>query len=285
MPSEPSNWRSLVGIVTRDGMPAEVSNNASIQAEVIEAIVSREAGFLKDVTGTQVIELWLNTVFAHGGIVGRNKRRDFESAVAKHGQGRFEYSIRTLVKHTGEGFRFLSKNAAKPALAYFNDQLSLRPSFRIDAAFGTKRKEITKNGDTIIRQASSEHFTEETFEQRFQRILKRRNFDTLSNIVKTFDRSPIELMRAMFASDSFAAFVRKLDGDLETTTENLLDDTVMNKAIYEEGFAAGCGVQEGPFQTVGYAWSSRQARVRTNPDAVPVLDRLLDAFKTEFLED
>ena len=33
----------------------------------------------------------------------------------------------------------------------------------------------------------------------------------------------------------------------------------------EDGFSAGCGVQEGPFTTFGYAWSSAQARVRTNP--------------------
>jgi hypothetical protein len=245
MPSEPSHWRNVVEIITRDGMPLEISNNARVQGEVIETLVSRKAGFLKDITGTQVIELWLNTVFAHGGVAGRNKRRDFEFAVEKHGQGRFEYSFRTLVEWTGGAFRFLSKNAAKPALAYFNDQLSLRASFRIDAAFGKKRKEVTKTGDTIIRQASSEHFTEETFEQRFQRILKRRNFDTLNNIVKAFDRTTVELVRALFASTSFGQFVRKLDGDLETTTENLLDDAVMRKAFSEEGFSAGCGVQEG----------------------------------------
>jgi len=285
MPSEPSHWRNVVEIMARDGMPAEVSNNASIQGQVIETLVSREAGFLKEVSGTKVIELWLNTVFAHGGIAGRNRRRDFESAVEKHGQGRFEYSFRSLVKWTGEAFRFLSTNSAKPALAFFDDQLSLRPSFRIDAAFGTKRKEVTKTGDTIIRQASSEHFTEETFEQRFQRILKRRNFDTLNNIVKAFDRTTVELVRALFASTSFGQFIRKLDGDLETTTENLLDDAVMRKAFSEEGFSAGCGVQEGAFNTIGYALSSRQAKVRTNAEAVPALDRLLAAFKSELLED
>ena len=139
------------------------------------------------------------------------------------------------MKWTGEAFRFLSSNAAKPAMTLFDHELSLRPSFRIETAFGRKRKEITKTGDTIIRQASSEHFTEETFEQRFQRILKRRSFDTLSNIVKTFDRTPVQLVTALFASTSFAQFVQRLDGDLETTAENLLDAAVMNKAFSEEG--------------------------------------------------
>lgn len=285
MPSEPSHWRNVVEIMTRCGVPLEISNNATSQREAIDALASREAGFLKEVTGSQVIELWLNTVFAHGGITGRNKRRDFESAVEKHGQGRFEYSFRTLVKWTGEAFRFLSTNAAKPALAFFDNQLSLRPSFEIDAAFGTKRKEVTKIGDTIIRQASSEHFTEETFEQRFRRILKRNNFDTLNNIVKAFDRTTVELVRALFASTSFKQFVRELDGDLETTTQDLRGGAVMTKAFSEEGFSAGCSVHEGFFNAIGYALSSRQGKVRTNAEAVPALDRLLVTFKSELLEN
>ena len=220
--------------------------------------------------------------FAHGGIKGRNKRRDFEVAVDRYGQGRLEYSFRTLVKQIGEAFRFLSRNAAKPALDFFSDHLSLQPSFRIDAAFGTKRKEATKDGDVIIRQASSEHFSEESFEQRFRRILKR--FDTIKNIVDTFDRTVVELARALFGSNSFSIFVDKLGGALETTTDDLLADAIVKKTI-AEGFSTGCGVQEGSFKTFGYAWSSRQARVRTNPDAVPALDRLLAAFKKELLED
>jgi hypothetical protein len=285
MPSEPSHWRDVIGILTRYGMPAEIVNNATIQGQLIDALISRDAGFLKDISGTQVIELWLNTVFAHGGIEGKNKRADFESAVEKYGQGRFEYSFRTLIKHTGETFRFLSKNAAKPALDYFADQLSLQPSFRIDAAFGIKRKEVTKTGDVIIRQASSEHFSEEIFEQRFRRILKRHDFGTIKHILDAFDRTTVELARALFGSDSFANFLQQLGGELELTDENLLDDAVVKKITSDRNFSAGCGVQEGPFKNFGYAWSSRQARVRTNPEAVAVLDRLLAAFKREFIED
>lgn len=284
MPFEPSHWRNVVEILTRPNLPPAISNNASIRGNVIETLVCRDAGFLKDISGIQVIELWLNTVFAHGGIAGRNRRRDFELAVEKHGQGRFEYSFRSLIRWVGHAFRFLSTNAAKPALAYFGEELALSPSFKIEAAFGTKRKEITKTGDTIIRQASSEHFTEESFEQRFRRILKRRHFETIKHIVDAFDRNVVELVKAIFASTSFLTFVQKLGGDLETTTENLLNHERINK-MSEDGFSAGCGVQEGPFTTFGYAWSSAQARVRTNPEAVPVLDRLLDTFKSELLED
>ena len=69
------------------------------------------------------------------------------------------------------------------------------------------------------------------------------------------------------------------------TDENLLDDGVVRRITSDRDFCAGCGVQEGPFRNFGYAWSSRQAKVRTNPESVAVLDRLLAAFKSEFLED
>src|SRR5438132_316637 len=109
MPREPSYWANVVGILTRQGMPADIMNNALVQRGVINAAMLGEAGFLKGITGAQVIDLWLNTVFAHGGIEGRAKRADFESAADKYGEGRFEYSFRTLIKWIGEAFRLLSK--------------------------------------------------------------------------------------------------------------------------------------------------------------------------------
>jgi hypothetical protein len=284
LPSEPSHWRNVVRILTRDGMPARISNNAAVQAQTIEALISRDAGFLKGIKGSRVIDLWLNTVFAHGGITGPNKRGDFQAVVEKHGQGRFEYAFRTQVKWTGEAFRFLSANAAGPALTFFENDMSLQPSFRLDAAFGTKRKEKTRDGDVIIRQASSEHFSEETFEQRFHRILKRRNFDTLKNIIPQFDCTTVEAIRALLASDSFADFLQMLGGDLEILDGDLYNDGAIKKA-FAEGFSSSCGIQDGPFQVAGYAFVSKQARVRTSGNAVATLDRQLAAFKHELLQD
>ena len=107
----------------------------------------------------------------------------------------------------------------------------------------------------------------------------------MQNIVRTFDRTPVDLIKAVFASTSFANFLQALDGDLEITTDDLLDDAVIRKAFSADGFSAGCGVLEGPLETLSYELSSRQARVRTNEAAVPALDRLLAVFKRELLED
>ena len=45
MPSEPSHWRNVVEICTRDGMPPEILNNASIQGGIIESLILKTPDF------------------------------------------------------------------------------------------------------------------------------------------------------------------------------------------------------------------------------------------------
>jgi hypothetical protein len=133
MPTEPSYWRDIADMLSRAEMPAAIRVQASLQAQIIEEFISRPDPYLdKEMVESRIVDLWLNTVFAHGGIAGRNKRSDFEAAADKYGQGRFEYAFRMCVKWAGEMFRALSKDAARPALDLFKDQLSLQPSFRTD---------------------------------------------------------------------------------------------------------------------------------------------------------
>lgn len=280
MPTEPSHWKTVAQILTRSGVPREILTQASSQAEQIQQYVSGPDPYLnKEVEGTRIIDLWLNTVFAHGGIEGRNKRADFEALSDKYGQGRFEYAFRLLIKWTGEMFQLLSKNAAKPALEVFNERFSLQPSFRIGSAFGTKRKEVTKEGDLIIRQASSEHFSEETFEQRFTRILKRRPFDNLNFIIKNLDKNLVDVIKAIFASTSLGEFLERLNGKLEVSSDPV------DPKILDEGFCASCTVHSGYLVIHGGAMISRQGTVRTTQSAVGALDSQFTNFKHEFLTE
>jgi len=281
MTTEPSYWRAIADILTGAEMPLAIRTQASVQVQIIDGFISGCDHYLdKEVVHSRIIDLWLNTVFAHGGIAGRNKRSDFEAAADKYGQGRFEYAFRMCVKWAGEMFRALSNDAAKPALEVFRDQLSLVPSFRIGAAFGTKRKEVTKHGELIIRQASSEHFSEETFEQRFQRILKRSHFDNLAFILRQFDRTPVEILKALFAAASFKDLLQKLGGDLEIAAENLDD-----KNLVADGFCASCTIHENYYQQLGRALISRQGKVRTTQRAVAALDRQFVSFREDLLTD
>jgi hypothetical protein len=281
MPREPSYWKAVSDVMKRQGMPAKIAHQASVQAKLIEDFILKPAPYLNnEMPTTRVIDLWLNTVFAHAGISGRNKRSDFERAADKYGQGRFEYPFRLLVKWTGEMFKALSNDAAKPALVFFRDQLSLQPSFRIGAAFGTKRKEVTKDGELIIRQASSEYFSEETFEQRFHRILKRPHFDNLSFILRQFDRTSVEILRGIFSATSFSDFLVKLGGCLEVSPAGANNDDVLS-----DGMCATCTIHVNYYQQYGRAKIWRDGRVRMTDNAVTVLDRELISFQEELLSD
>lgn len=280
MPSEPSYWNSVAEILTCREMPAEIAAQASMQAQAINQYIKKDDPYLnKEVKSSRVVDLWLNTVFAHGGIAGPNKRSDFEAIANKYGEGRFEYAFRNLVKWTGEMFLYLSRDAGKPALQLFSEQLSLMPSFRIGAAFGSKRKEVAKDGELIIRQASSEYFSEETFEQRFQRILKRSPFDNLNFIIKHLDRTSVEILKALLGAGSFGNFLQLLDGKLEIVPDEV------NPKILEKGFCASCTIHSGYSRVYGGAMISRQATVRTVESAVSALDLQFTNFKKELLTD
>lgn len=281
MVTEPSHWRSVTGILTQAEMPASVRQSAAIQLQQIDQFISKPDAYLdNEVVGSKIIDLWLNTVFAHGGIKGRSKRSDFETMADKYGQGRFEYAFRMLIKWSGEMFQFLSREAGKPALEFLERDLSLRPSFKMGAAFGTKRKEVTRNGELIIRQASSEHFSEETFEQRFQRILKRMPFDNLHTIIKNIDRTSVEVIKASVAASSLEEFLLRLEGRLE-----VVPDDAANPTILTEGFCASCTVHANYSAIYGGAMISRQATVRTTEAAVPVLNSQFVRFRQELLTE
>jgi hypothetical protein len=284
MPKEPSYWRDVSRILARSEMPGPIRTHASWQAQIIENFIRElDPHTDKEMERKKIVDLWLNTVFAHGGIAGPNKRSDFEAAAEKYGQGRFEFGFRTCVRYAGEMFRALSKNAGKPALDLFKDQLSLHPSFRIGAAFGTKRKEVTKHGELIIRQASSEHFSEETFEQRFHRILRRRHFARLSFILSQFDLTPVGVLKAAFMATTFAVLVEKLGGTLEVTVVDGADGGVNEKL--PDGFNGFMTVEGLDYRPCGRLLISRQGKVRTTPRAVVVLDAELVRFKEELLAD
>lgn len=281
MVTEPSHWRSVGGILTRSGLPPDICQRAALQLQQIDQYISKPDAYLdKEIVSSKVIDLWLNTVFAHGGIKGRTKRSEFEAAADKYGHGRFEYAFRVLVKWSGEMFQFLSREAGKPALEFFTRDKSLRPSFKMGAAFGTKRKEVMPNGELIIRQASSEHFSEETFEQRFQRVLKRLPFDNLHSIIKNIDRTSVEVIKATFAASSLEEFLLRLEGRLE-----VVPDEAANPTILAEGFCASCTVHANYSAIYGGAMISRQATVRTTEAAVPVLNSQFVKFRQELLTE
>jgi hypothetical protein len=281
MKSESCHWRSVATILKDLDLPVEIADLASFHAESAAALLSRGEHFLGNkVIGSTVIDLWLNTVFAHDGLEGQNKRSDFEALSDQYGHARFEHTFRSLIKYTGEHFRLMASNSAKPALELLEKQFSLRPSFRIATAFGKKRKEITPQDDTIIRQGSTEFFSEESLEARFHRILARHAFDSLKFIIQQFDRTQGEILRALLAATSFPNFLERLDG------KNELSEPPKEDALGPDGFCAVGNVHESHHsRNYGRAVISRQCVVITTKAGQDALNRSVSHFQNEFLTD
>jgi hypothetical protein len=140
-------------------------------------------------TNKELVDLWLNAVFAHNNIAQKRKqpkrfdRVDFERHAKDHGYVFFEYSFRDAVWQFGLCYLNLLRCIARPILADWKDKHGLSPSFEIGAPFGRGMEE-TKDGVRITRKASTQYWSLETPEQKLQRLLMRREFEQLGVILK-----------------------------------------------------------------------------------------------------
>ena len=214
MPKEPSHWKKIADLLVEPLVPAAVASMASHESALIKAEIGRPV-YPTKMPADRTIELWLNTVFAHGGVDGgKNKRADFEAAVAAHGHAAFELGCRWGVRVIGGHFLNLAKLAARPALIHLEATAGLKPSFRIGAAFGAKLRERMADGHVIVRQASSEFFQEEGMVDRFARILGRPEHRDIKYMLDGLETPPAELLRAVLLHGSLAGVLGELEGEL-----------------------------------------------------------------------
>ncbi len=277
MPNEPSSLERVLKILVAAGLPELFVEFAKHHSGQVQRILS-EPRHLPNVEmpAERIINLWLNTVFAHGGIEGRNRRVDFENAVAKFGHARFEFCFRSLVRSLGFEYLNIANLAAKPALDHLQRELGLSPSFKIGSAFGIKRKEKTPEGHIIIREGSSEYFSEETFEERFSRMAARQENRELAFVLQNLDRTATELLRGILKSTSIGDLISNVGGNLT------VEPTDLNKFPNLPGFRASAGVTNGRASSRVNVYDDCQ--VRTDDNGVAGLNAALVSFKKQLLE-
>jgi hypothetical protein len=162
--------------------------------------------------------------------------------------------------------------AAKPALEFYSQNASLSPSFRIGAAFGEKRKEQTKEGHLIIREGSSEFFSEETLEERFSRILERYENREIQFVFKHLDVSVNELLRATLNHLSLSQLLASLDGRLEIKVLKF------GEIKPEEKFRAAWAINRSPVNVLD------DCVVHTDEEGAKALDLALGKFRQQLLK-
>jgi len=97
MEREPTCYRKICGILSK--YSASTAGIASLQRITIEDHRKGNAWLLDEVKTEDLIDLWINTVFAHGGLDPKRKstRQFFDALVEQYGIGAVELGFRTSV--------------------------------------------------------------------------------------------------------------------------------------------------------------------------------------------
>jgi hypothetical protein len=272
MQGEASHWKRVVKILKQTDVPPATVALAQHEAAAIAATGARDAHPTRVKTDV-LVHLWLNTVFAHDGLTGPTKRADFEAGVRKYGHAPFEYAFRVGVKHIGGHFINLSRLGAQPALSHYEQAHGLKPSFQIGAAFGSRRREKTADGHTIIRQGSSEFFTEETVAERFTRVLDRHIHRDFKFVLDHLNATHAEKLRAVLRATSIRELLTLLDGEFRIV-EMTNDEFVHHPDMYASAGLAGRRVNVHIDNVV-----------QTHANGEMALNRALAALRRDLLHD
>lgn len=213
--AEPAHWATAASILASAGLPPQLNYSVKTEAEMIRREIERhELTKRIPLTNGRIVELWLGAIAAHD---TWEQRKEWEAALAQHGHAALDFAFRSAVKTLGYHFQRLADYSVRPALALAATGLKRVPSFVIGAATATKRREVTQDGALILREGSAEHGPDETFEERYRRLVEAYDNQSLGRILTRLEASQGELMRAVLWCGNFAELLESVEGRLEIT--------------------------------------------------------------------
>ena len=281
MEGETSNFHKVCGILWRYAVTVEERVAIQWARSFIQQTENGKGHHpLKvEITGRDLISLWINTVFAHGGgdEKRKHKRADFDRYVADCGQGPLEYAFRNAVWAHGLQYISFARDNAKPMLERWERQHELQPSFNIGSAFGSSTRERTKEGHIIVRRASSEYAADETFDQSLKRILERHKFQNLQFILKQLelgDRNPVRLI---LKSDGFSELAQSLGYEIR-----IVDKVSDKMNDYGDSFRAFSGLHNGRKQSILHMFDLYMV---TDRIGLEILAELLSDLKNTLINE
>jgi len=279
MKGDAENFDHVCNVLTKFGTRLE-----NINVQMARGLVRGEMnGTVKfprplGITASKLIDLWLNSVFAHSGLRGREKsRHEFDEMVRKHGQGAMEFAFRHLVWIIGLQYAGLGE-IARSMLSEWQVQYALTPSFSLGSAFGTKHKERTKDGDLIVRQSSSQFFSEGTYEQQFSRVLGRHRFGNLKSALETLGFSTRELLKLVLKYEDYAEIVSQSIYDFRVV------DPLPADAIYHKGLRFQAGLYDQKSRVTSRLEASYDDVV-TDRVGLALLNQSLSEFRSQLMKE
>jgi hypothetical protein len=214
MNDEPSNYKRVAKIVDRYRPGTKGSHISQIDRNLYkDGLIFGPS----DMTRKDLLELWINCVFAHSGQSSKKKlqRRDFDKAVEKYGIGILEWNFRNIVSWAGKEMIKMGFEYIQPFMDEVVALTGKRETFNRSSPFGRSIQEVTKSNDVIYRKASSKFHSDESAEHRFVRVLKRGEHHQMSSVIEKINVPPVEKLMSLLRSDDLEQFLRELGGALE----------------------------------------------------------------------
>ena len=213
---DPANWEGILDILVGSDLPVPLELAAKDAGNRVQWEIDRE-DFPASVklSRRRVVELWLNVFGAPDPAHGGKLRAEFDALCAQYGHAAFEFAFRSSVQWIGYNLLGLYQRAARPALEAYRDLFGVEPSFKIGVPFNFRRREQTPSGRMLIREATSEVAPEETYEERFARLLERQENATVKQIFSHLEISRGELIRAVLRAKDFGELLSLVDGRFE----------------------------------------------------------------------
>ena len=167
-------------------------------------------------TNKALLELWINCVFAHGGLRKKNnfQRKHFDDAVQKYGIGVLEWNFRSIISSAGINMIVMGFHYVLPFLNQIYTQTGKKESFIRSSPFGRSIQEITQKKDVIYRKASTKFHSEESAEQRLKRVLKRSGHSTIANTLRNIKIPFGEKLMALLKCSDLNTFLTELGGKI-----------------------------------------------------------------------
>lgn len=241
-------------------------------------------------TAKQLVDLWLNAVFAHHNIRQKTKkshwhdRVDFDRYAAKSSYAIFEFDFRKAVRDFGCCYRNALKLVARPAFNRWGKELGLKPEFKIGAPFGSGIEETTTEGDVIIRRPSTEFSGQETLEQKLIRLLARYEFSPLAAIFRSLQIPPQQLVTEILRSASYEDLLQRAGLKIQLEAESNLEKLHVSimPGCEGNGIIAELPHLETSTGKTFYTAIHEERRVLTHQPAIEFFNKKLQRLKSLF---
>jgi hypothetical protein len=229
MPGESSNFYDCYNILWRFAPTKESPLLQSWREQVSQiakgpAFVGLPPQAEEKLTADELIDLWINAVFAHVSLKKEvDKRHKFETYLRKYGQAFMEFAFRGAVWQMGLQYQNVHNHGADQFLRHWESEAGIKPSFQIGAPFGEQIREVTPHGHILIRKSSSRFYNEETVERMFERIISRSRYRYIKSILDNLEYSASQKAKATIWAGTVEELLQKAGKELHMEALDLTD--------------------------------------------------------------